>query len=251
MFYDLFLWDQQNALQIHRKLTKEHFNLDSQMKMRNHLAEEVLNIDMLHAMKTYQKTLGEKGQALNGAIEFLEQTSKLIDIFRDFRPIKSKEDSRLNALLSISDLFQQWSTFIEQNKDIPNNQKSKKLLSAQCTEDIQSCIKGFVSLCLKVLQNSSAMYITPALINSDIVENVFNQQRSTYHGANANPNALQYKRAINSVIVGQNVVSKKSNVGKSTHGALPYSFAKKQPLRKRSMESTHNITDSKIKVMRM
>jgi hypothetical protein len=35
------------------------------LKMRNHLAEDVLNIDMLHAMKTYKTTLCEKGQTKN------------------------------------------------------------------------------------------------------------------------------------------------------------------------------------------
>jgi hypothetical protein len=35
------------------------------------------------------------------------------------------------------------------------------------------------------------IFLTPALINSDVVENEFNQQRSTYNGANTNPNALQ------------------------------------------------------------
>jgi hypothetical protein len=53
----------------------------------------------------------------------------------------------------------------------------------------------------------------PALINSDVVENEFNQQRSTYNGANTNPNALQYRRSLNSIIIGQSVISKKENAG--------------------------------------
>lgn len=67
------------------------------------------------------------------------------------------------------------------------------------------------------------------------------------------PNALQYKRAINSVIIGQNVhiATRQSNVGKYTLVALPYSFVKKQPIWKRSVQSAHNNTVSKIKVIRM
>ena len=34
---------------------------------------------MLHAMKTYQNALGEKGQVLNGVEEMLEHTSKLVE----------------------------------------------------------------------------------------------------------------------------------------------------------------------------
>ena len=53
-------------------------------------------------MKVYQISLGEKGQILNGAVEILEHTSKLVDIFRDMRPIKSLDDSKLNNLYSVS-----------------------------------------------------------------------------------------------------------------------------------------------------
>ena len=193
--------------------------------MRNHLAEDVLNSDMIHAMKMYQQALGEKGQVLNGVVEMLEQTSKMVEIFRDMRPIKSVYDTRLKTLTSVTEWFQQWQISIFECTDIPRKEKSKKLLSTQCSEDIQSCLKGFCALCAKLLRKSPALYITPGLVNSDVIENIFNQQRSTYHGANSNPSVLQYRRAINSVIVGQNSVSKKSNSGKTTAGTLPYNFA--------------------------
>ena len=43
---------------------------------------------MLHAMNTYQNAFGEKDQVLNGVEEMLEHTSKLVEVFRDTRPIK-------------------------------------------------------------------------------------------------------------------------------------------------------------------
>lgn len=95
------------------------------------------------------------------------------------------------------------------------------------------------------------MYITPGLVNSDVIENIFNQQRSTYHGANSNPSALQYRRAINSVIVGQNIVSKKSNAGKSSIGSLPYNFAMKQPLRKKRNVQSSDSSVKEVKVIRL
>lgn len=98
MFVDFFYWDQQNALQLHRKLTNEHIYPDNQLKMRNYLAEDMLNSTMLNAFKTYQNVLGDKGQILNGLIEFLEQTSQLVQIFRDRRPVKVITDSRLLQL---------------------------------------------------------------------------------------------------------------------------------------------------------
>jgi len=38
-------------MSIHNKLTSEHFELDAASKMRNHLAEDVLDRNMLELMK--------------------------------------------------------------------------------------------------------------------------------------------------------------------------------------------------------
>jgi hypothetical protein len=56
--------------------------------MRNHLAEDVLDSEMLHLMIKYKEGLSEeKGSELNSSIELLESTSILIKNFRDPRPI--------------------------------------------------------------------------------------------------------------------------------------------------------------------
>jgi hypothetical protein len=47
------------------KYTNEHLFPSTQSKMRNHLAEEVLNSHMLHVIKY----LGPKGSDLGGAIK--------------------------------------------------------------------------------------------------------------------------------------------------------------------------------------
>ena len=75
MFTDAYSWDQQNCLSNHRKLKHQHLFPNNQEKMRNHLAEEVLNKDMLPLMQEYKTSLGEKGSVLNGAIELLQDTS--------------------------------------------------------------------------------------------------------------------------------------------------------------------------------
>jgi len=106
-------------------------------------------------------------------------------------------------------------------------------MSAQCHEDIQSCIQGFMILCENVLDKSLHTDVTPGLINSDVIENIFNQQRSTYNGANTNPNALQYRSTINSILVGQNVVSKKSNAGMSSSACIPFTVDMKTKTEKK------------------
>jgi hypothetical protein len=64
--------------------------------MRNHLAEDVLDSEMLHLMIKYKEGLSEeKGSELNSSIELLESTSILIKNFRDPRPISDSSDVRL------------------------------------------------------------------------------------------------------------------------------------------------------------
>ena len=53
-----FTWDcNTHYLRIHRKLTNDHFNLNSYLEMRNHLAEQVLYSYMLILFIAYQKSL--------------------------------------------------------------------------------------------------------------------------------------------------------------------------------------------------
>lgn len=105
-----------------------------------------------------------------------------------------------------------------------------------------------------VLNNGSKVYITPGLVNSDVIENTFHQQRSTYHGANANPNAIQYRKALNSIVLRQITVSQKANAGKSRAAAMPYnmpyiicSFRKPVASTRRSKPNSYG----KIKVLRL
>ncbi|MES9902010.1 MAG: hypothetical protein ABW168_04915 [Sedimenticola sp.] len=242
MFVDCFKWDKSNSFQIHKKLTNEHMYVSTQGKMRNHLAEDVLDTDMLHTMIQYQGTLGQNGHILNGVIEILRRTSKMIEIFHDMRPIRHMADHRIKELQEVSDWFLDWTKSVENSNDIHKKHRANKLMSYQCHEDIQSCLIGFIELCQVNLNSSNQIFVTPGLVNSDVVENNFNQQRSTYNGANSNPNALQYRRTLNSIILGQNTVSTKANAGKGRDAAMPYNFSLK------SAFSTTNCMNKKMKL---
>ena len=51
-FKDAYNWDQSNfSLPVHERLSEQHFELDSAAKMRNHLAEDVLDRKMLFLMQ--------------------------------------------------------------------------------------------------------------------------------------------------------------------------------------------------------
>ena len=209
-------WDKGHGLSIHRKLTNEHLHPNSADKMRNHLAEEVLDGDMLHLMKCYQKHLGvEGGIRCSGAIALLEQTSILISIFRDPRPINDICDKRLHQLKTAQQWFLNW----EKESD------TKSLMSRETREDIQFLLIGFPVL-VETVTNKLGHSITPMCINSDIVENNFSQQRGMHHGAGTNPNYKQYCYATNSIILAQNTISRKSNAARrksnKSGGALPF-----------------------------
>lgn len=94
-WYKAYQWDfYSNTLKVYQQLTQDHFFLNSQLKMRNKLAEDVLNENMLHFMT--QISLGDKGEELQGSIELLQHTSVIIQNLRDARPITSYSVKRLD-----------------------------------------------------------------------------------------------------------------------------------------------------------
>lgn len=88
--------------------------------MRNHLAEEVLNADTLHLMGMYQKSLGGAGAEMTATNELLKNTSVLINIFRDKRPIVDSSDDRLKQNHDVLCYFINW------EKQIMADQSEKK-----------------------------------------------------------------------------------------------------------------------------
>ena len=102
------------------------------------------------------------------------------------------------------------------------NVKEKHMISHQTRADICSLLIGFDELCSEKLRNNSSS-IVPNRINSDVIENVFCQQRRLYKGNNTNPTYLNYCRTMNAIILGQATISRKSNAGGITPGAEPFS----------------------------
>jgi len=157
----------------------------------------------------------------------------------------SPDDSRLKELKEVSQWFDEWSLGVSEEKE-----KNSMLLSSQCQEDLRSCLIGFCDLCETVLSKKGTS-IVPALINSDVIENHFCQQRATYNGANTNPTALQYRRTLNSVILGQNIVSQKSNSGKSSIKSPKLSFVPSTRGKRAHSDTSDNVNYTQLKVIKM
>ena len=205
-FIAAYEWDKNHGLSIHQKLTNQHLRPNTAEKMRNFLAEECLDEDMLHLIRRFQESCTNSSQAAKckGPIILLEQTSRLVKIFKDRRPIFHTTDSRLKELESILSFFSKWET---------DQLDTKKLMSRETREDIRFLLLGFKSLVATVIQKINH-YVTPLYINSDIIENNFSQQRGLHHGASTNPNYVQYSHATNAITLCQNIISKKANTAK-------------------------------------
>ena len=217
-FYNAYMWDlSTNPFTVHKNLSNEHFNLTGESKMRNHLAEEVLNKDMLHLVQCYALSL-KNPDHLSSTIELLTHTSVLIENFRDTRPITDKSDQRLLQNKTALDWFLQWEKSIKSDSNIKN--KERCLISHQTRADITSLLLGFHELCEYKLEKSSCS-IVPSRVNSDIIENLFSQQRGIFQGNNTNPTYLTYCRTMNSVILSQPSISRKSNAADAKAPADP------------------------------
>jgi hypothetical protein len=204
-----FKFNNQGGFRVHRKLTEEHLNLTPASKMRNKLATHVLDKDMLFLMKSYQKTL-EQPEQLSSSIELLEKTSILVEIFcNTSRPMSSIKDERICKLNSIVQFFNSWETDVCES---PQYFHGKHLITKQTRDDINSALTGFVSLCEGNMKDCTTS-INPGFINSDIVENLFCQQRGMCNGANTNPTLAQFGPSNTSITLGQKTISSKCNSG--------------------------------------
>ena len=217
------VWDhfeqvyQFNCLRIYRCLTKEHIEVTATGKMRNHLAINVLNEEMLNLMQLYQKSLANPS-VLNGTIELLENMSVFTNIFSDHnRKITSLDDVCIRKILDVLHFFQLWESEFETPQD-----KHRHLITRETREDIDSSIYGFVN----IVRVTSQMKIplVPGYFNSDLIKNWFCQIHGLHNRFNQNPTLSQIGPSINANLLTGSVVSSKGNmggVGRKSKGAMP------------------------------
>ena len=189
MFYDAYMWDKEtNTLRIHRRLTDEHLRLNSALKMRNHLAENILDFEMLNLMRQYQASM-KNNEVFAAVLQFLGVTSTIIQIFRSPIPIKEISDDRLQELHTAHKYFVDWKQYVISNK----LNMRKCFITSETMMDIGFLVNGFISLCDMACKQGHNDGVIAARINSDVVENIFCQQRTLFNGANVNPDASQYR----------------------------------------------------------
>ncbi|KAL9977997.1 hypothetical protein ACROYT_G015469 [Oculina patagonica] len=204
---DAFQWDQENhSLPLHKKLTDAHFDLNPRSRMRNFLAEDVLDERMLFLMEKYKEHLASIGKAaeataLEEPIKFLQYTSQLINLFSRKDIITSTHDPRSLKAREFLDYLQRW----EENVSSP-----KEFLSDQLWFDLRSMIMGLEQVVKIKMSHFKEGGIKPVIINQDILQNIFCQVRGS-NGQNNHPKYYQYSSTLTAVNIGQTVISKKGN----------------------------------------
>ena len=204
-FRQAYKFNCQNSLRIYHRLTKEHIEVTASGKMRNHLAINVLNWDMLNLMHLLQKSLPDPS-VLNGTIMLLEQTSIFIDIFcNSCTKIHSMNDLRISKLLGVLHFYHNW-----EKEYSTYNEMKKHLITWETHEDIDSSVYGFVNVKVATQIN---IPIVPGYFNSDLIKNWFYQIRQLRNGFNQNPTLSQIGPSINANLLTGSVVSSKGNAG--------------------------------------
>lgn len=95
---------------------------------------------------------------------------------------------------------------------------------------MRSAITGFTGIIAAKIKRFPSTCVVPANLNSDVIENIFCQQRGICHGENDNPTYKQFMYGMNTIIVTEDTVtSRKCNTGKP---AFPFGFSTKEPLKK-------------------
>ena len=135
----------------------------------------------------------------------------MIDIFHSWQPVDSKSDERFGHLKTILKWFEDWEAEAHAAPATPAERK-KMILSDKTIFDIKSMIIGFEEICKEVFREHPETYLLPWRINTNLVENIFCQQRGL-QGQNDNPRYTQYQSGMNTVLLGCRTTTNKSNTG--------------------------------------
>lgn len=155
---------------------------------------------------------GHEAVYLDKTIEFLSMTSNLVETFSDTMPVSSLDDHRLVTNQEVLDCFNNWEADAQTHTELRKSEIAKRLLSDKLRFDISSMVIGFHEVCKIAFDRSPGSTISPFRTKSDLVENIFCQERG-HNGQNTNPTYAQYGPTINSIILGQTTTTSSSNTG--------------------------------------
>ena len=145
-----------------------------------------------------------ESQEIEGTIDLLKHTSKVIELFHDKHVIHSVDNCRLHDLTRFYQFLTRWHD--------ATNSESGQFISQKLWFDLKSMIFGFHSIVHTKLNEYPHSVIKPAIVNQDVVEGHFCQVRAC-NGQNNHPTWRLQEAAQNTIRYGQTTISRKSNTG--------------------------------------
>lgn len=122
------------------------------------------------------------------------------------------EDARFSENRKALKWVQDWQAEVSLQQHMSATERNKLFISTKTMFDISSTVLGFDEFCRQTFKRHSGCCIYAFRLNSNVVENVFCQQRGR-NGQNDNPTYSQYGPTMNGILLGQMSVTKKSNTG--------------------------------------
>ena len=116
----------------------------------------------------------------------------MVMIFNDRRPFYSLEDERFSELKASLSWFDEWRLAIK-TLAVPAETKKQMFISQKCFFDISSMIIGFRELCRISFSKHPGCRVFAWRMNSDLVENIFCQERGC-NGQSTNPTVQRYSK---------------------------------------------------------
>ena len=165
---------------------------------------------------------------LNSAIELLRNTAVIVANFTSSKPYCSMADPRYAENRKVLEFFKNWEAEVRK-LPMDKSEQNRCLMTRECIDDLKCMIVSFEEYSRAQSIRSKKMDVRVDRLNTDITENIFCSQRSFCHGGTTNPTALQYRKALNTVILTQPVISPKANAGKAY--TKPFAMSTNKPLR--------------------
>ncbi len=127
-------------------------------------------------------------------------------------PYTSLADPRFEENETALKWLQTWDKEVKSAVGMTATERNKLFISNKTMFDVSSSIIGFREFCKISFKNHPGCSVYAHRFNSNIVENIFCQQRGC-NGQNDNPTYLQYGPTMNNILIGQSTTTKKSNTG--------------------------------------
>ncbi len=91
--------------------------------------------------------------------------------------MKSVDDPRLVKAMAAIEWLKKWEEDVGMDTELEQKDKWKSLLSWESREDVECAVVGMRELVQMRSDHFPGKGVTPCLVNSDVVENTFCQQR--------------------------------------------------------------------------